>query len=113
MELSIAELRALTQPEPSPMATSGPEGPGDIRIVVLDRGFVYVGRYFRCGKYTQIRGGANVRKWGTSRGLGQLAMEGPQADTKLDPCPTVEVLESDVRHTLLCDPSKWSCHVNG
>ncbi len=26
-----------------------------------------------------------VRKWGTTKGVGQLAIEGPQQETKLDP----------------------------
>ena len=46
-------------------------------IVVVDRGFVYVGDV-RCGpEWCIITNARNIRCWGTTRGLGQLALEGP------------------------------------
>jgi hypothetical protein len=63
-----------------------------LQIVVLDRGFVYVGR---CEKDKNdpdlyvIKNAKNIRQWGTSKGLGQLALEGPQKQTVLDEVGTV------------------------
>lgn len=55
-----------------------------MKIVVLDRGFVYVGRVTLSEDWCVIEGAKNVRYWGTTRGLGQLALEGPTSSTKLD-----------------------------
>jgi hypothetical protein len=57
-------------------------------IVVLDRGWVLVG--FVKGHANgdlRISQGAVIRVWGTTKGLGQLAFEGAQPATKLDPIP--------------------------
>ena len=53
-------------------------------IVVLDRGFVYVGNVEVEGDWCVITDAKNIRVWGTTSGLGQLALEGPQESTKLD-----------------------------
>ena len=58
-------------------------------IVVLDKGFVYVGNAECDGEWCVIRDARNVRKWGTSDGLGQLALNGPQPETVLDKVGTV------------------------
>ena len=55
-----------------------------MKIVVLDRGFVYVGYVTLENDWCIIREARNIRYWGTSRGVGQLALEGPQSNTKLD-----------------------------
>jgi hypothetical protein len=60
-----------------------------MQIVVLDRGFVYVGDVSLEEDWCVIREARNVRYWGTSRGLGQLALEGPQSGTRLDKVGTV------------------------
>ena len=52
-------------------------------IVVLDRGFVYVGRVTVDGDWCLIADAKNVRVWGTTKGLGEL-INGPTKDTKLD-----------------------------
>lgn len=59
----------------------------DIRIAVLQRGWVVLGIYRREGSEVVIDGGYNVRRWGTTEGLGQLAMDGRQDGTRLDPLP--------------------------
>ena len=54
-----------------------------IAIVVLDRGFVYVGRVTVDGDWCLIADAKNIRFWGTTKGLGEL-VNGPTAATKLD-----------------------------
>ena len=65
--------------------TEAPE-PTPWRIVVLQRGWVFVGRY-TLDPDTQIvtlTDSRNIRVWGTTRGLGELAQSGPTESTKLD-----------------------------
>lgn len=52
-------------------------------IVVLDRGFVYVGDVHISGDFLQITNAKNIRYWGTKNGLGELR-DGPRPETKLD-----------------------------
>ncbi len=54
-----------------------------VAIVVLDRGFVYVGRVTVDGDWCVIESAKNIRVWGTTNGLGEL-VNGPTKDTKLD-----------------------------
>lgn len=58
-----------------------------IRILVLQRGWVVIGRVAEQGQYLIITDGYVIRRWGTTKGLGQLAAEGKQAQTILDPSP--------------------------
>lgn len=81
---------------------------GDLKIVVLDRGFVVVGRVRHEGCYVVITDCSCLRRWGTTAGLGQLAAGGPRAKTKLDPQPTTRVHELKVVQMIDCDVSKWT-----
>lgn len=83
----------------------------DIRIVILQRGFVMVGYYRRDGDNCRLVKAQNVRKWGTSRGLGELAAGGPKSETKLDPCGVVEFHRLTEIATLNCEASKWQQHL--
>jgi len=57
-----------------------------IKITAFEGRWVYVGyTTIEDGHYI-IKEGANIRYWGTSRGLGQL-YSGPTSSTKLDPEP--------------------------
>ncbi len=80
---------------------------GGVRIVILQRGWVVVGHYYREGSEVRIEKAAVVRLWGTTRGLGQLATDGPQPNTKLDDCPTVRVHELAVVCSFECAKDKW------
>jgi hypothetical protein len=60
-------------------------------IVIAERGWVYVGRTRRDGDHMVIEDCHNVRRWGTISGLGEIARNGPTADTVLDYYGTVRV----------------------
>ena len=76
-------------------------------IVVVDRGFVYVGDVEHDGDWCVITNARNIRYWGTERGLGQLALEGPTSKTKLDPASTVRVPSRAVITIIDTEASKW------
>jgi len=79
----------------------------EVRIVILQRGWVMVGRYERDGFYGRLHQGAVIRNWGTSgdhRGLGYLASHGPTEETHLEPCELpVEFQELTTVPSFLCD----------
>ncbi len=71
----------------------------DIRIVIAQRGFVFVGHYSREENEIVIRKARSIRRWGTTRGLGQL-VTGPTSETKLDEAGTVRLHPLQVVATL-------------
>src|SRR6185503_14298290 len=87
------------------------------RIVVLDRGFVYVGYVERRladsvsdpndKDMLIITEARNIRRWGTDEGLGQLALKGPQGDTVLDKCGVVIAPWHALQHVMVTDPAMW------
>ena len=64
------------------------QNPSGQHIVVLDRGFVYVGEITIDADWVRIERARNIRVWGTTNGLGELR-NGPLSDTKLDECGVV------------------------
>ena len=88
--------------------TASPVFNGDIKIVVLQRGWVYVGRFEKDGNLCRLHNASCIRQWGTTNGLPQL-VNGPTSSTKLDKCEgVVEFDWLTVVHTIACNPSKWS-----
>ena len=77
------------------------------QIVVLERGFVYVGDVSLDDTGLKIENAQNVRRWGTTRGLGELALEGAKANTKLDDAGTVRAPMSALIHLIDCNADKW------
>ena len=77
-------------------------------ICVLDKGFVYIGTLFIDDKMATIEDAQCIRKWGTTKGLGQLALEGPQSKTVLDKTGTVVCLKEELKHAILTDASLWA-----
>lgn len=59
---------------------------GDYKIVVLQRGWVMIGKFERNGSDCKLHQASVIRNWGTKKGLGELAAEGKKKDTVLDSC---------------------------
>ena len=76
-------------------------------IVVADRGFVYVGNVEVTSEYCIMSNAKNIRRWGTSKGLGELALNGPQSETKLDDVGSLRIFKHAVNHIIDTDESKW------
>jgi hypothetical protein len=79
-----------------------------IKIVILQRGWVMVGRFERKGNDCKLFSSFTIRRWGTTNGLGELANEGMKADTVLD--KNYGIIEFDyltVIATIDCQESKW------
>lgn len=93
-----------------PTDIAGPPTPH--RIVVADRGFVFVGATTQNedGSLT-ITSAKCLRVWGTDSskpGLGWLAQHGPTDKTKMDSSGTVRIPASAVVLTFDTDASRWS-----
>lgn len=59
---------------------------GEYKIVILQRGWVMVGKLERNGSECKLHNASVIRNWGTTKGLGQIAADGPTSSTKLDKC---------------------------
>jgi hypothetical protein len=80
---------------------------GEIKIVVLQRGWVYVGRFSRLGNDCKLTNASCIRTWGTTKGLQEL-VNGVTSKTVLDKCDgVVEFDWLTVVHTISVNPEKW------
>jgi hypothetical protein len=80
---------------------------GDIKIVVLQRGWVYIGRFERIENDCKLHNAYNIRSWGTTKGLPEL-VNGATKDTKLDKCEGVVGFDwLTVIHTITVNSDKW------
>ena len=86
--------------------------PSDIRIVILQRGWVVVGCVTVDGDDVTISRASVIRIWGTTTGLGQIAKDGPTSKTVLDACGTVLVHRLAIVASLYCEDSKWTAKLS-
>lgn len=77
------------------------------QIVVLQRGWVVVGDVEKTETEVKINNCSVIRIWGTSKGLGEIASNGPTSSTKLDPCPDLIVHPLSVVLYMNVTESKW------
>ena len=81
---------------------------GDLKIVVLQRGWVMIGYLEKNGSECKLHNAAVIRVWGTTKGLGELAKEGKLPNTKIDKCNgLVEFDYLTVVCSISCEVSKW------
>ena len=99
-DLTIRELQEIANAAKTELGD-------DIRILIGQRGWVWVGYYSQEESRVTLRQAQCVRYWGTTRGLGEL-VNGPTDKTRLDPAGTVECHELVVVATLRCNAAKWS-----
>lgn len=83
-----------------------PQGP--VRIFVMDRAWVLVGRVAAENEKSFVLEDANVvRYWGTTKGLGEIAECGPTPKTKLDREGAVSLNKDFVLKSIQCVSSAW------
>lgn len=70
-------------------------------IAVLDRGFVYVGQCQVKDETLTITKCRNIRRWGTTKGLGEL-VKGPLESTQVDEVGTVIAPVRALIHLIPC-----------
>lgn len=106
-DLTIGEAKQLAAMLGSAPSTNQPVVNGDFRIVILQRGWVFVGKFYQNGDDCRIEDAHCIRVWGTTKGLGELAISGPLKDTKLDPSGVIRFNKFSVVGTLDTEAKKW------
>ena len=79
-----------------------------IKIVILQRGWVFIGQFSQDGQNCKLENAFNIRRWGTTDGLGELAEKGPLESTKLDKVGIVTFHELTTVAMIDCDQDVWS-----
>lgn len=80
----------------------------DIKIVVLQRGWIMVGKFERNGSDCKLHNASVIRSWGTTKGLGEIAQNGPTSNTKLDKCYGIVQFDYlTVVASIDCEGKKW------
>lgn len=106
--LTVGQVKQISSLfQAAPAASVGTVNHG-FCIAVLDRGFVYVGNVTTDGRFVCICNAQNIRRWGTTNGLGQLALEGPQENTRLDKCGDICAPVAELKHLMACKETAWT-----
>ena len=104
-DLTIGEARKLAQMFDLHQFSS--EQDRGVCIVILHRGFVAVGHLYLDVDEFRLEKAAIVRRWGTTKGLGELAATGPLKETILDDCGTLRAHRLTTVATIDCCESNW------
>lgn len=80
---------------------------GRLVIAILDRGWVFVGRATESPSSVTLEHADCIRRWGTGAGIGELALKGPQRETRLDPAGTMTVPRSSVIALIDASEPSW------
>ncbi len=103
-KLTLGQLKAaLSTAKEEPMPDCCAMEEITTQIVVLDRGFVYVGKptFSEDSQFCTVTNCRNIRIWGTDKGLGQL-VNGPTSKTVLDEVGEILVPTRAIIHILKC-----------
>ncbi len=93
---------------PQELLQKSPNYNGPAKIVILQRGWVYIGRLTRIGNDCKLNNAYCIRTWGTTKGLQEL-VNGVTPKTILDKCEgEVEFDWLTVVHTISVNESKWN-----
>jgi hypothetical protein len=78
------------------------------QIIIAQRGWVFIGDVSRSGDDVVITDASCIRRWGTTKGLGEIAANGPNKSTILDPMGTVRLHQLAVVAAIDCASEKWT-----
>lgn len=79
----------------------------EIKIAILQRGWVFIGRFTKNGTDCKLTDAYNIRTWGTTKGLGELAENGKTDKTNLDKVNDVLFHELGIVALLDVNMEKW------
>jgi len=82
-------------------------GQGAFVIAVLQRGWVAIGKYAQVGRICTLYDAAIIRRWGTEKGLGELAEKGPRPKTVMDKCPPIQFHCREAVFIMECVADAW------
>ena len=106
-ELTIGQAKELAALFAAPQVKTQQPIEHGLKIVVLDRGFVYIGITVTDGEWVYITNAHNIRRWGTTKGLGQLALSGPTANTELDAVGSIKAPFHALQHLIAVTADAW------
>jgi hypothetical protein len=79
-----------------------------LQIIIAQRGWVFIGNVERSGDEVTINNAKCVRRWGTTKGLGELALNGPTRATVLDDMGIVRLHALAIVAAIDCEETKWT-----
>ena len=105
-EITLGDAKKLTQ-----LMAYSPQN-GELKhgknICILQRGWVMVGDLSQKGHDMTLKNASVIRIWGTSRGIGEIAGNGPTDKTKLDTTSgDVFFHELTLVARIKCNEEKW------
>lgn len=84
-----------------------PNYQGDIKIVALQRGWVFIGRFSKSGTQCKLQNAYGIQMWGTTKGLPEL-VNGATSSTKLNKCDgEVKFHELSILFTIDVKEEAW------
>lgn len=86
--------------------------PSEIQIVKMPYANDVVGRVVEHDGFIEIFDANVIRRWGTTNGLGEIAVNGPTQKTILDSCPRVKVEKTAIIYTVDCVEDKWNAVIS-
>jgi len=78
-----------------------------MKICVIEGGWVIVGHLIQDDDVYTLTNGNVISSWGTTEGIGELAIKGPLKNTKLDKIPMVKFHKNKLIFTIETDDDKW------
>lgn len=73
------------------------------KIYVVESGWVFLADTTADnGDSVNLKGVSVIRSWGTTKGLGEIALNGPTKETVLDACGQIDVPKGKVLFTIPC-----------
>lgn len=84
--------------------------PREKRIVVVQNGWVLAGEFVEHDGHVELENATVIQRWGTTKGLGELALSGPTKESVIHPVGRATVPSRAVLFSLPISPvvaAKW------
>lgn len=110
-DLTIGEARKLVAmfAGSNVAAPQRPDTDHGLCILAADRGWVFVGQVTEQGDNFLLRDSRTVIRWGTTKGLEELAEKGPLTNTRLGDAATLRIVpRAAVKFIVACNVSAWA-----